>query len=164
MLEPYELDLLRRCIALSREAVEAGDNPFGSVLADGDGNVLREERNRVATSGDVTAHPELALAAWASGHLTPGERSRATLYTSAEHCPMCAAAQVWSGVGRLVFVLSGPTVRELKPVDGPAIDLSSREVISRSNVPISVFGPVEELQDEASAVFGLWPVSRSSLG
>ena len=66
---------------------------------------------------------------------------------------MCAAAQVWSGVGRLVFVLSGPTVRELKAFDGPAIDLSAREVISRSNVPITVMGPVEELQAEARTLF-----------
>jgi tRNA(Arg) A34 adenosine deaminase TadA len=155
MLETRELDILRRCIALAREAVEAGDEPFGSVLADGDGNVLEEERNRVVTSADVTAHPELALAAWASGHLDREERFRATIYTSAEHCPMCAAAQVWSGVGRLVFILSGPTVGELKPFDGPAIDLSSREVISRSNVPITVIGPVEELQAEARALFGM---------
>jgi tRNA(Arg) A34 adenosine deaminase TadA len=154
MLETGELDLLRRCIALAREAAEAGDEPFGSVLADGNGNVLEEERNRVVSSADVTAHPELALAAWASGHLDLEERSRATIYTSAEHCPMCAAAQVWSGVGRLVFILSGPTVRELRPLGGPAIDLSSREVISRSNVPVTVVGPVEELQAEARALFG----------
>lgn len=153
MLEPHELDILRRCIALAREAVEAGDEPFGSVLADGDGIVLREERNRETTSGDLTAHPELALAAWASGHLSRQERSGATIYTSAEHCPMCAAAQVWSGVGRLVFVLAGSTVRELRPIGGPAIDLPAGEVISRSNAAVTVVGPVEELQEEAAAVF-----------
>ncbi|HJR93004.1 MAG TPA: nucleoside deaminase [Acidimicrobiia bacterium] len=153
MLEAWELDILRRCIDLSREAVEAGDEPFGSVLADGDGNVLREERNRVVTSADVTAHPELALASWASGNLSPEERSGATIYTSAEHCPMCAAAQVWSGVGRLVFVLAGPATKDLKPGGDPAIDLPARELISRSNVPVTVVGPVEELQDEALAVF-----------
>lgn len=153
MLQPHELDILRRCIALSREAVEAGDEPFGSVLADGERHVIREERNREITSGDVTAHPELALAAWASGHLGRRERSQATIYTSAEHCPMCAAAQVWSGVGRLVFVLSASAVRELRPGGGPAIDLPAREVISRSNVSVTVVGPVEELQEEASAVF-----------
>ena len=153
MLQPNELGILRRCIVLSREAVEAGDEPFGSVLADGGGQLLREERNREITSGDVTAHPELALAAWASGHLGRQERSEATIYTSAEHCPMCAAAQIWSGVGRLVFVLAGSTVRELRPLGGPAIDLPAREVISRSNVAVTVVGPVEELQEEAKAVF-----------
>ena len=34
---------LRRCVELAREALEAGDQPFGSVLVGGDGQVLREE-------------------------------------------------------------------------------------------------------------------------
>lgn len=153
MLEPGELDILRRCIDLAREAVEAGDQPFGSVLADGDGNVLKEERNRVVSRADITSHPELALAAWASGHLTPEARSRATIYTSAEHCPMCAAAQVWSGVGRLVFVVSNAAVREMMAPDSPSIDLTSREVIARSNRSVTVIGPVEELQAEARRLF-----------
>jgi tRNA(Arg) A34 adenosine deaminase TadA len=106
----------------------------------------------------------LALAAWAWGNLSPEERSRATIYTSAEHCPMCAAAQVWSGVGRLAFILSGSLVGELKPFEGPAIDLSAREVISRSNIPVIVVGPVEELQDEAAAVFLSWAASPPPLG
>ena len=57
MLEPGELDILRRCISLAREALEAGDQPFGSVLADGAGNTLREERNPVVSSADITSHP-----------------------------------------------------------------------------------------------------------
>ncbi len=31
---------LRRCVALAREALDAGDEPFGSVLVDADGAVL----------------------------------------------------------------------------------------------------------------------------
>lgn len=37
-----------RCIELAGEALEAGDDPFGSVLVAADGKVLFEDRNRVS--------------------------------------------------------------------------------------------------------------------
>ncbi len=100
-----ELPYLRRCVELAAEALDAGDEPFGSVLVSGDGTVLAEDHNRVA-SGDRTRHPEFELARWAAAHLTPEERPAATVYTSGEHCPMCAAAHAWVGLGRIVYVAS----------------------------------------------------------
>src|SRR3712207_8514694 len=57
-------------------------------------------------SGDTTQHPEFAIARWAAEHLTPDERAAATVYTSGEHCPMCAAAHAWVGLGRIVYASS----------------------------------------------------------
>ncbi len=105
MTDETDLRHLRRCVELAREALDAGDEPFGSVLVSGDGQVLAEDHNRVA-SGDATRHPEFELARWAAAHLTPEERSRATVYTSTEHCPMCAAAHGWVGLGRIVYASS----------------------------------------------------------
>jgi tRNA(Arg) A34 adenosine deaminase TadA len=105
MTDETDVRHLRRCIELARLAYEAGDEPFGSVLVSGDGEVLAEDHNRVAT-GDATRHPEFELARWAGAHLTPEERSRATVYTSTEHCPMCAAAHGWVGLGRIVYASS----------------------------------------------------------
>lgn len=67
--------------------------------------MLGEDHNRVA-GGDHTRHPELALARWAAGHLSPAERAAATVYTSGEHCPMCSAAHAWVGLGRVVYASS----------------------------------------------------------
>src|SRR5699024_4478050 len=39
-------------------------------------------------------------------HLSPAERTAATVYTSGEHCPMCAAAHAWVGLGRIVYASS----------------------------------------------------------
>ena len=78
------------------------------MLVAGDGTVLAEDRNRVTTERDVTAHPELRLARWASQHLDIDARHAATMYTSCEHCAMCATAFYWAGLGRLVFAFSGP--------------------------------------------------------
>ncbi len=100
MLDDAKLQHLRRCLELATEALEAGDEPFGSVLVAEDGTVLAEDHNRVA-SGDRTRHPEFELARWAAANLTPGERAAATVFTSGEHCPMCAAAHGWVGLGRI---------------------------------------------------------------
>ena len=78
---------LRRCVDLAREALDAGDEPFGSVLVDDRGRERLADRNRVA-GGDHTQHPEFAIARWAATHLSAEERARATVYTSGEHCPM----------------------------------------------------------------------------
>ena len=82
---------LRRCVELATQALENGDDPFGSVLVDADGATLAEALNREQTDRDPTAHPELALVRWAIAHLTPDQRATTTVYTSGEHCPMCSA-------------------------------------------------------------------------
>ena len=59
-----DLERLRRCVELAREALDDGDEPFGSILVGGDGTTLYEDRNRVK-DGDHTRHPEFAIARWA---------------------------------------------------------------------------------------------------
>jgi tRNA(Arg) A34 adenosine deaminase TadA len=103
---PPDLEHLRRCVELAAEAAETGDFPFGSVLVAGDGRVLAEDRNRENSLGDATRHPEFELARWAAANMTAGERAAATVFTSGEHCPMCAAAHAWVGLGRIVYVSS----------------------------------------------------------
>ena len=61
MITDKDMTHLRRCVELAAEALDAGDKPFGSVLVDGDGNVLQEDRNR-ANTVDATYHPEIAVA------------------------------------------------------------------------------------------------------
>jgi tRNA(Arg) A34 adenosine deaminase TadA len=104
-LTPEELGYLARCVELAEEALVDGDEPFGSLLLSAAGEVLFEDRNRVK-GGDHTRHPELAIALWAVRELSPQERAAATVYTSGEHCPMCAAAHAWVGLGRIVYASS----------------------------------------------------------
>ena len=106
-----DLDRLGRCVELAREALDDGDEPFGSVLVDGAGHTLFEDRNRVK-DGDHTRHPEFAIARWAVDNLTPEQRGAATVYTSGEHCPMCAAAHAWVGLGRIVYAASSAQLTE----------------------------------------------------
>ncbi|MGW5860569.1 nucleoside deaminase [Streptomyces sp. NPDC055239] len=144
-----DLPYLRRCIELAAEATEDGDWPFGSVLVDADGRIRAEDRNRESTTGDPTAHPEFALARWAAAHLTPEERAAATVYTSGEHCPMCAAAHGWVGLGRIVYASSSQQARDWKtewgvPVTSPLSPLTVRDVVPG----VEVAGPVPELAEQ----------------
>ncbi|WP_225825404.1 nucleoside deaminase [Streptomyces naphthomycinicus] len=147
MVRDGELRYLRRCVELAAEALDAGDEPFGSVLVGGDGTVLAEDRNRVA-GGDHTRHPEFELARWAAAHLAPGERAAATVYTSGEHCPMCAAAHAWVGLGRIVYIASSAQLtgwlEELGVPAAPVRALPVQEVAPG----VAVDGPVPELVAE----------------
>jgi len=105
MISEQDRSYLRRCVELAESALAAGDEPFGSVLVSSENEVLFEDHNHVA-GGDHTQHPEFAIARWAAQNISPQERARATVYTSGEHCPMCAAAHGWVGLGRIVYASS----------------------------------------------------------
>ena len=143
-----DLPHLRRCVELATEAVEAGDFPFGSVLVAADGTVLAEDRNQEVTARDPTRHPELALARWAATNMTPRERAAATVYTSGEHCPMCAAAHGWVGLGRIVYATSsqqmGIWLAELGVSPAPVRPLPITQVVP----DLVVAGPVPDLAEQ----------------
>jgi probable F420-dependent oxidoreductase len=148
-----DLQHLRRCVELATEAVDAGDCPFGSVLVDADGKVLAEERNRESTTGDATRHPEFELARWAATNLSPEERATATVYTSGEHCPMCAAAHGWVGLGRIVYVSSSEQAQGWLAEMGVTASPPVRPLSIRDVVPhLEVAGPVPELAGQVRAL------------
>ncbi|MFJ4616770.1 nucleoside deaminase [Streptomyces sp. NPDC088812] len=147
MVKDDELPYVRRCVELAAEALRSGDEPFGSVLVGADGTVLAEDRNRVA-SGDRTRHPEFELARWSAARLSPEERAAATVYTSGEHCPMCAAAHAWVGLGRIVYVASSAQLAawlaEWGVPAAPVRALPVQEVAPG----VAVEGPVPGLAEE----------------
>ncbi|MGY4952268.1 nucleoside deaminase [Streptomyces nigrescens] len=150
VVDEAELRYLRRCVELATEALEEGDEPFGSVLVAADGAVLAEDHNRVA-SGDRTRHPEFELARWAAANMSPEERAAATVYTSGEHCPMCAAAHGWVGLGRIVYVSSSEQLAswlaELKVPAPPVRTLSIRDIVPDLVVEGPVPGLAEQVHD-----------------
>src|SRR3712207_7802897 len=88
-------------------------------------------------SGDTTQHPEFAIARWAATHLTPDERAAATVYTSGEHCPMCAAAHAWVGLGRIVYASSSAQLASWAA--GLGDRKSTRLNSSHANISYAVF-------------------------
>ncbi len=147
MISSVDLQHLSRCIELAEEALNKGDEPFGSVLVSGEGKVLFEDHNHVA-GGDHTRHPEFALARWAAENMTEEERKLATVYTSGEHCPMCAAAHGWVGLGRIVYASSSEQL--VQWLNDMGIPLSRVKNLAISEVirDAKVFGPVPHLAEK----------------
>jgi tRNA(Arg) A34 adenosine deaminase TadA len=158
-LNQSELDehFLRRSFDVARRAITRGNHPFGAILVDDKRNVLIETENGYMPSHDGTAHAERLLATLACTTLSPDVLRKATLYSSAEPCAMCAGAVYWAGIGRLVYGLSEHRLRGVtgNHPENPTLDLPCREVFKSGQRATEVVGPM--LEDEAEALHeGVW--------
>lgn len=151
MIDDMDRKHLQRCVDLASEALDCGNEPFGSVLVSSEGEVLFEDYNRIG-GGDHTQHPEFAIARWAANNMDVQDRAKATVYTSGEHCPMCAAAHGWVGLGRIVYASSATQMTAwLSELGVPAFrvrPLPIGDVIS--DTPVD--GPVEEFARQVRAL------------
>jgi tRNA(Arg) A34 adenosine deaminase TadA len=148
---------LRRSFDVARRALTHGNHPFGAVLVDEDRNVLIEAENGYMPSRDGTAHAERLLATQACTTLSSSLLAKATLYSSAEPCAMCAGAIYWAGIGRVVYGLGEHRLRAITGdhPENPTLDLPCRDVFRTGQRSTEVVGPM--LEDEAAALHaGVW--------
>ena len=158
-LTPAERDahFLRRSFDVARRSMAHGNHPFGAILVDAGGKVLIECENGYMPAHDGTAHAERLLATEACRTLSAEVVARATMYSSAEPCAMCAGAIYWAGIGRLVYGLSEHRLREYtgNHPENPTLNLPCRAVFASGQRPTEVVGPL--LEDEAGAMHeGVW--------
>ena len=114
----------RRAIQLAEQVPEL---PFGAVLVRGDiGVVVAEGYNRAVEN--PTWHGEMDALNRCALERPDIDWSSLVLYTTAEPCPMCAAACLWAGVGTIVYGTSIPYLQSLKWWQ---IDLRDEEVLRR---------------------------------
>lgn len=132
---------LEHCLSLAEEALNAGDEPFGSILVDANDNVIATARNRVNELNNL-AHPEIELAHWAAENIPKNERKKVTMYTTGEHCPMCAAAHGWVGIGKLVYLSSGEQLNEWLKEFGAEAALIKFIPVEKIIKKVEVKGPV----------------------
>lgn len=122
-LEQHE-PFMRKAIEIARQNPRA---PFGAVIVDSKTSevvaegVNREEENPI-WHGEMVALHALSVPS--------ADRSRLILYTTAEPCPMCQAAIVWSGVGEVVY---GTSTSTLLSLGLPAFVVRAEEVATRAN-------------------------------
>jgi tRNA(Arg) A34 adenosine deaminase TadA len=139
---------MREAIAASRAAMDAGNMPYGAVLASSAGARLFTAQNNQITSGDCTGHAETALVREAAATLGADSLRGATVYASGEPCAMCAGAMFWAGIRRVVFGIPQPVMAEV--AGGDLLPIGCAAVFAGSTPPVAVEGPL--LQDEAVAV------------
>jgi len=158
-LAPSERDahFLRRAFDVARRSMAHGNHPFGAILVDGGGKVLIEYENGYMPAHDGTAHAERLLATEACRTLSAEVLAKATMYSSAEPCAMCAGAIYWAGIGRLVYGLSEHRLRQCtgNHPENPTLDLPCRAVFASGQRSTEVIGPL--LEDDAAALHeGVW--------
>ena len=161
-MDADDLRLLRQAIEVAQRARDAGNHPFGAVLASAGGEVLLEAENTVTTGRDVTGHAELNLVRLASGRYEMDELAETTLYSSTEPCAMCAGGIYWSGIGRVVYALPESRLGEFTGADpeNPTMHLSAQMVLAAGQRAIAVEGPVD-LPEAAAVHAGFWDPDRA---
>lgn len=117
---------MRRAIEIAHGNPNA---PFGCVIADRDtGEILAEGLN--ADDKNPILHGEMdAIMRLFDAH-PDADPSGLVLYTTAEPCPMCSGAILWSGIRQVVL---GASIQTIKKLGLPQIDLSCEELSRRAS-------------------------------
>jgi len=138
---------MRRAIEL---AANIPDFPFGALIVDrGSSKILSEGWNKSSINpifhGEIDAINQLVVS-------NPGFDGRQlVLYTTAEPCPMCQGAILWTGIEMVVF---GTSIRTLQKMGWRQIDILAEEVVRRSpEWKCTITGGV--LEQECNALFAM---------
>lgn len=114
-------------IALARENVANGGQPFGAVLVK-DGKVVARAVNRIEADNDPTAHAELLAMRGAGAALAIPRLDGCTVYASGQPCPMCLAAMRNAGIAEIVIGFTNE--------NGAPNDLSSDAATAELSQPL----------------------------
>ncbi|PKL11768.1 MAG: tRNA-specific adenosine deaminase [Spirochaetae bacterium HGW-Spirochaetae-8] len=162
--QPYtrrDIELLYETARIATESRDAGNHPFGALLADPQGKILMEKGNEVVSTHNDCGHAETMLLMSASKAYDRAFLATCSLYTSIEPCAMCTGALYWSNVGRLVYALTEERLLEMtgSNPENPTFNLPCRVVLDHGQKDIVVVGPVEDADLEDRIVadhIGFW--------
>lgn len=126
--------------------------PFGAVIVHREsGDTVAEGWNRSKTNPIWHGEIDALNALFRSGHQIAGNEF--VLYTTAEPCPMCMSAILWSGIQMVVY---GTSIRFLQKQGWRQIDLLAEEIVRRGSAwKCTIIGGV--LEDECNALFAAGP-------
>lgn len=140
---------MARAIALSEKTslVDGAGSAFGAVIVM-DGKIVGEGANRVVAENDPTWHGEVAAIRSACKALGTFTLDGATLYASAEPCPMCMTAAYWAGIGEIYYAATVEDVLAYGDFDRGVTDGAARRPGSEHAIPTR-----QMMRDEAVAVW-----------
>ena len=96
-------DFMQVAIDEAYQGIQAGDGgPFGSVIVK-NGEIVGQGHNRVLAENDPTCHGEMEAIRDACKNLGTHDLSGCELYTTAEPCPMCLGAILWSNMSQVYY-------------------------------------------------------------
>jgi tRNA(Arg) A34 adenosine deaminase TadA len=116
---------MRRTIKLAGNVPSV---PFGALIVDRrTGKIVAEGWNK--SSANPTWHGEIDAINQLAESQEEYEGEDLVLYTTAEPCPMCQGAILWSGIETVVY---GTSIRLLQSQGWRQIDILAEEVVRRS--------------------------------
>ena len=140
---------MKRAIELSKESINSGGGPFGSVIVKND-KIISEGINRVTDNNDPTAHGEIVAIRNACKELNTFNLSNCSLYSSCEPCPMCMSAIYWSRIGKVYYANTRDDAKKIEFDDSFIYSEISKENKDRSILMEQI------LRDEALEAFEIW--------
>lgn len=93
---------MKEALKQAQMAFDTGEVPVGAVIV-ADNRIIARAHNQTEQLTDVTAHAEMLALTSAFNYLGAKYLNDCTLYVTLEPCVMCAGAQYWAQLGRLVY-------------------------------------------------------------
>lgn len=146
-----DIELLRYAIKLGYKAFESGNEPYASILAGPNGEILLEGLNSCFTDKDSTAHGEMNLIRQATQKYDPDFLWQCSIYVPGTPCPMCACAIFFANIGRLVTATTLNNSNTVSTWNIPTLTLTPKEIWIHGNKDIVISGPYPELSNECIA-------------
>ena len=140
---------MKRAIELSKESINSGGGPFGSVIVKND-KIISEGINRVTVNNDPTAHGEIVAIRNACKELNTFNLSNCSLYSSCEPCPMCMSAIYWSRIGKVYYANTREDAKKIEFDDSFIYSEISKQNKDRSILMEQI------LRNEALEAFEIW--------
>lgn len=144
-----DIRFMKRAIELSEKTslIDSAGGVFGSVIVR-DGEILGEGANRVVAENDPTWHGEMEAIRKACKKTGSFKLRGATLYTSAEPCPMCMAAVYWAGIERVYYGATNADALEYGDFDDSMIYGELKKPVSQRSIKCT-----QIMQEEAVEVW-----------
>lgn len=149
--EELDRELLRKAIQVGYKSAELGDEPFGSLIADSEGNVIAEGVCKVRTMKDPTRHGEVNAVHEALKGYTPEELWDCSIYVPGGPCAMCAGTIYWGNVGRIVYATNIEDKDNRDKIENEnykMLSIDFRKVLASGGKDIVIDGPYVDLEDE----------------
>ncbi|HAT9397999.1 deaminase [Legionella pneumophila] len=123
-MDKYIYDLMTATIEVAANNPMA---PYGAIIVYDDKEILLKSVN--SAHNNPVMHGELSVIHTLFNNGFNGDVSKLSLYTTAEPCPMCAAAIYWSMIPKVVY---GSSIAFLHELFGRQIQVSAEEILSKT--------------------------------
>jgi tRNA(Arg) A34 adenosine deaminase TadA len=134
---------LQRAGELAVVAERRGNRPFGALIVGANGKTLAAAENSVVTEDDIAAHAEINAVRQACRAGLQRELAGATIYASAEPCPMCAGAILRFGLSRIVYGHSWQSMATTLGAQAELLHVASRDIAALAPRKVEVIGPCD---------------------